>query len=95
MKGQAYIERAKQAASELVYGKEVTLQTFGKDKYGRTIADVLLPDGMNVNHELGHTQGLGHRADTGCVMAFSNSLVDTDRKGKSFCSCCTQRLRGH
>lgn len=28
------------------------LQTFGKDKYGRTIADVLLSDGTNVNHEL-------------------------------------------
>jgi len=51
-KGQAYGKRAKQAASELVFGKEVTLQTFGKDKYGRTIADVLLPDGTNVNHTL-------------------------------------------
>ena len=51
-KGQAYGKRAKQAASALVYGKKVTLQTFGKDKYGRTIADVILPDGTNVNHEL-------------------------------------------
>src|SRR5262244_1602757 len=51
-KGQAYGKKAKQATSELVFGKEVTLQTNGKDKYGRTIADVLLPDGTNVNHEL-------------------------------------------
>lgn len=51
-KGQAYGKRAKQAASELVFGKEVTLNTFGKDKYGRTLADVILPDGTNVNHEL-------------------------------------------
>ena len=51
-KGQAYGTRAKQAASELVYGKEVTLQTHGLDKYRRTIADVLLPDGTNVNHTL-------------------------------------------
>ena len=51
-KGQAYGTRAKQAASELVFGKEGTLQTFGKDKYGRTIADVLLPDGTNVYHTL-------------------------------------------
>jgi len=51
-KGQAYGKRAKQAASELVSGKEVTLQTHGKDKYGRTIADLLLPDGTNVNHTL-------------------------------------------
>ena len=29
-----------------------TLQTHGKDKYGRILADVFLPDGMNVNHEL-------------------------------------------
>jgi micrococcal nuclease len=28
------------------------LQTHGHDKYGRTIADVLLPDGMNLNQEL-------------------------------------------
>ena len=40
------------AASELVLGKDVTLQTHGLDKHGRTIADVLLPDGTNVNHTL-------------------------------------------
>jgi len=51
-KGQAYGKRAKHAASELGFGKEVTLQTFGKDKYGRTLADVLLPDGTNVDHTL-------------------------------------------
>ena len=51
-KGQAYGQKAKHAASALVFGKEVTLQTHGKDKYGRTLADVLLPDGTNVNHEL-------------------------------------------
>jgi micrococcal nuclease len=33
-KGQAYGMRAKQAASNLVFGKEVTLHAFGKDKYG-------------------------------------------------------------
>lgn len=51
-KGQAFGKRAKQAASELVYGKEVTLQTHCHDKYGRTIADVILPDGTNINHTL-------------------------------------------
>lgn len=48
-KGQAYGKRAKHATSELVFGKEVTLQTHGKDKYGRTLADVLLPGGTNAN----------------------------------------------
>ena len=51
-KGQPYGQRAKQAASALAFGKEVTLQTHGHDKYKRTLADVLLPDGTSVNHEL-------------------------------------------
>lgn len=51
-KSQAYGKKAKQAASAHVFGKEVTLQTYGEDKYGRKIADVLLPDGTNVNHAL-------------------------------------------
>ncbi len=50
--GQAFGKRAKQVASELVYGKEVTLQTHGHDKYKRTLADVILQDGTNVNHTL-------------------------------------------
>ena len=51
-KGQAFGKKAKQAASALVFGKQVTLQTHGKDKYGRTLADVLLTDGTNINQEL-------------------------------------------
>lgn len=51
-KGQAYGKRAKHTSLELVFGKEVTLQTHGKDKYGRTLADVLLSDGTTVNHTL-------------------------------------------
>jgi endonuclease YncB( thermonuclease family) len=51
-KGQAYGNNAKHAASKLVFGKEVTLQTHGHDKYKRTSADVTLPDGTNVNHTL-------------------------------------------
>jgi len=47
-RGQALSKRARQAAADLAFGKEVTLQTHGKDKYGRTLADVLLPDGTNV-----------------------------------------------
>jgi endonuclease YncB( thermonuclease family) len=51
-KVQAYGHKAKQAASTLVFGKEITLRTYGLDKYGRTLADVLLPDRTNVNHAL-------------------------------------------
>ena len=51
-KGQAFGNNAKHAASALVFGKEVTLQTHGLDKYGRTLGDVFLLDGTNVNQEL-------------------------------------------
>jgi archaemetzincin len=39
-------------------------------------------------HELGHTFGLGHCQNPRCVMFFSNSLTDTDRKGSEFCQKC-------
>ena len=41
-------------------------------------------------HEIGHVYGLGHCPRPECVMHFSNSLWDTDRKSSSFCSCCNQ-----
>ena len=37
-------------------------------------------------HELGHTCGLGHRRDPRCILYFSNSLKETDRKGPGFCA---------
>ena len=43
-------------------------------------------------HELGHTFGLGHCPNPGCVMFFSNSLADTDRKEDAFCPQCRRRL---
>jgi archaemetzincin len=44
-------------------------------------------------HELGHTYGLGHCKDQRCVMAFSNSLADTDTKGQAFCQKCRSKLQ--
>ena len=43
-------------------------------------------------HELGHTYGLGHCPNRHCVMAFSNSLHDTDVKSQEFCPICRERL---
>jgi len=44
-------------------------------------------------HELGHTFGLGHCGNPRCVMFFSNSLTDTDRKGSEFCLSCKSKLQ--
>lgn len=51
-KGQAHGNQAKHAAAELVFGKDVTIQTHSHDKYSRTIEKVPLPDGTNVNRSL-------------------------------------------
>lgn len=45
-------------------------------------------------HEMGHVWGLEHCPKKLCVMHFSNSLMDTDRKGTEFCRDCASRLEG-
>ena len=44
-------------------------------------------------HELGHSYGLGHCGDAHCVMWFSNSLAETDRKGTRLCAAHAVELR--
>ncbi len=44
-------------------------------------------------HELGHTFKLGHCENPHCVMYFSNTLADTDRKGSHFCEQCRRKLK--
>ena len=39
-------------------------------------------------HELGHTLGLKHCSNPFCVMYFSNSIFETDRKQSLFCGKC-------
>ncbi len=43
-------------------------------------------------HELGHTLGLAHCDTHSCVMYFSNSLRDTDRKSEDYCTSCSKKL---
>ncbi|MFW6078696.1 MAG: archaemetzincin family Zn-dependent metalloprotease [Gemmatimonadota bacterium] len=45
-------------------------------------------------HELGHVAGLGHCALPCCVMFFSNSIAETDRKGPDFCGRCRPGVLG-
>ena len=51
-RGQAFGSRAKDFSSKLAYGKEVRLRPRDRDKYGRTVAEVELPDGRLLNQEL-------------------------------------------
>lgn len=43
-------------------------------------------------HELGHVFGLAHCERADCVMSFSNTLAQTDRKGLEFCKRCAERI---
>lgn len=43
-------------------------------------------------HEIGHLFNLSHCPDPRCVMYFSNSLSDTDRKDYRFCDNCRRLL---
>jgi len=46
-------------------------------------------------HEVGHTLGLGHCPRSLCVMHFSNSILDTDRKQSEFCGRCDAEVASH
>lgn len=43
-------------------------------------------------HEIGHVVGLKHCSDRRCVMHFSNSLGDTDRKSSWYCDNCERKF---
>ena len=49
--GQPFGVLAKQAASVLAFGQDVTVRAVGRDRYGRTLAEVVLSDGRLLNHE--------------------------------------------
>lgn len=51
-KRQPFGTRAKEYTSELAFGKEVTVYGKSRDRYGRTLAEVLLPDGRSLNQAL-------------------------------------------
>ena len=51
-KKQSFGTRAKQFTSRVAFRKEVQVIEKGKDRYGRTLAEVILPDGKSLNQEL-------------------------------------------
>lgn len=61
------------------------LHTADRDRFAQRVATEAV-------HEIGHTYGLGHCTDRQCVMWFSNTLDETDRKGTRFCPAHAQAL---
>lgn len=51
-KNQDYGTRARQFVSDLSFGKNVELIEKGKDRYGRVIGIIILPDGRSLNEEV-------------------------------------------
>lgn len=51
-KAQAFGSKAKQYTSGLCFGKVVSVEEHGHDRYGRTIGEIKTSDGKDVNHEL-------------------------------------------
>lgn len=51
-KTMAYYQASKQYLSSLIYFKEVTLVTTGKDRNGRWLGFTYLPDGREISHEM-------------------------------------------
>lgn len=51
-RGQAYGKKATEFTKDLVALQMVIIETFGHDQYGRTIGEIFLKDGRNLNHEL-------------------------------------------
>jgi archaemetzincin len=72
----------------------ISLQRLRQEFYGLPRNEDLFKERMlkEAVHELGHTYGLVHCPNPACVMHFSNSLHDTDFKGRDFCPACKARL---
>lgn len=51
-KKQAFGQRAKQFTSNLAFGRDVVVDYKKKDRYGRLIGEVILPDGTSLNEQI-------------------------------------------
>lgn len=72
----------------------IALPRLRQSFYGLSEDDALFRERVlkEAVHELGHVYGLRHCPERRCVMAFSNSLRDTDDKTWRFCPRCLERL---
>ncbi|MDI6760385.1 MAG: archaemetzincin family Zn-dependent metalloprotease [Candidatus Brocadiaceae bacterium] len=73
----------------------ISLCRLRQEFYGKPADTTLLMERTvkEAVHELGHVWGMRHCPDSHCVMFFSNSLLDTDRKSDTFCKRCKGLLK--
>ena len=73
----------------IVYTPRLRPEFYGQPPDQRLYRQRLLKE---VLHEVGHALGLEHCTVPGCVMNFSNSVVDVDGKAAAYCEQCARRL---
>jgi len=71
----------------VVSSRRLVQEFYGLPKDPELFATRLLKESV---HELGHTLGLTHCQDYGCVMAASHSVEWIDIKGSDFCPSCRE-----
>ncbi len=66
--------------SNLVFGKTVTVQVLDRDRYGRTVGDVTLPDGRVLDEErVKAVNTLAHCISEKCLIASSTAPTASSR----------------
>ncbi len=90
-KRQPFGTRAKQFTSEMVFGKDVTVKETGRDRYGRTLGDVMLSDGRNLktcrdipciphaNHDVVIDQEIRNAINAGDGIVHNSSRIVRDQ----------------
>lgn len=73
----------------VVYTRRLDPRFYGREWSEKLFFERLLKESM---HELGHAIGLEHCDLPGCVMSFSNSIIEVDAKQLAFCSRCAGKL---
>ena len=74
----------------VVYTPRLRPEYYGYEPDKELFMERLLKESM---HELGHAFGLEHCPNPLCVMSFSNSILEVDRKKPAYCTRCAARLR--
>lgn len=72
----------------------ISLYRLRQEFYGKDADDALFRQRIfkEAVHELGHTWGLRHCKNPECVMRFSNTISDTDKKLVDFCKRCKKTI---